>query len=299
MGSKILLTGASGFTGRHFIDLANKQGYECVALCLKATDKVEGCTQVVVADLTNKALLVEKLAEVKPDYVIHLAAISFVSHGNVTDIYQTNLIGTLNLLDSLIELNLNVKKVLIASSGNVYGNNENLPISEKMQPAPANDYSISKYSMELAAQLRFNKLPIVIVRPFNYSGVGQAEHFLIPKIVKAFKQNQSAIELGNLDVARDFSDVRDVVNSYIKLLESDSCSEHYNVCTGKFTSLLSVISMLNKLAGYDINVTVNPKFVRSNEVKELYGTNLKLINTVGQYISHDFEDTLKWMFEAK
>lgn len=297
MNKRVLITGASGFTGRHFIALANKLGYECVALCHKATDRVEGCTQVVVADLTNKAQLKEQLIKVNPEYVVHLAAISFVAHGDVADIYTTNLIGTLNLLDCLIELKLPLKKVLLASSGNVYGNNEDLPINEKMSPTPANDYAISKYSMELAVALRFNQLPMVIVRPFNYTGVGQAEHFLIPKIVKAFKEKIETIELGNLDVSRDFSDVRDVVSAYFKLLESDSHSEQYNICTGKSTSLLSVISMLNKLAGYEINVNVNPDFVRENEIKELYGNNSKLIDTVGLYIKYDFEDTLKWMFE--
>ena len=298
MRKKILLTGASGFTGRHFIQLANSKGYNCIALTQKNTDYVDGCSQIVVADLTNKQQLKEQLVLIKPDYVVHLAAISFVAHGDIADIYNTNLIGTLNLLDCLIELNLPLKKILIASSGNVYGNNQELPINEMMPPTPANDYAISKFSMELGAQLRFKKLPLVIVRPFNYSGVGQAEHFLIPKIVKAFKQKQQTIELGNLDVARDFSDVRDVVNSYIKLLESDSRSEQFNICTGKSTSLLSVIYMLNKLAGYEIKVTVNPDFVRDNEIKELYGTNKKLTNTVGQYINYNFEDTLQWMFES-
>lgn len=298
MGKIILITGASGFTGRHFITLANSLGFECVALNHKASDSVVGCTKVIVADLSDKAQLKEKLVDVNPDYVVHLAAVSFVAHGDVGNIYNTNTVGTINLLDCLIELGISLKKVLIASSGNVYGNNEDLPINECMAPTPVNDYAISKYSMELAAELRFEKLPLVIVRPFNYTGVGQAEHFLIPKIVNAFKANQQTIELGNLDVARDFSDVRDVVNSYVKLLKSPTCSERFNICTGKSTSLLSVISMLNKLAGYKIIVNVNPNFVRDNEIKELYGTNKKLTSTVGQYISYDFEDTLKWMFES-
>lgn len=298
MRKKILLTGASGFTGRHFIKLANQLDYECIALCHKSTDRVEGCTQVYIANLANKVELKKHLAFIQPDYVVHLAAISFVAHGDVSDIYQTNLIGTLNLLDSLIELAFPLKKVLIASSGNVYGNNENLPINENMTPTPANDYAISKYSMELAARLRFKKLPLVIVRPFNYTGVGQAEHFLIPKIVSAFKRNDKSIKLGNLDVSRDFSDVRDVVSAYIQLLESDISSEQFNICTGKSTSLLAIISMLNNLAGYEIDVNVHSDFVRGNEIKELYGDNKKLISTIGLYSKYDFESTLKWMFNS-
>jgi len=297
MSKKILISGASGFTGRHFIQLANKLGYQCIALCHRENDIISGCSDVVVADLTNKDELKCQLLKVKPDFIVHLAAISFVKHGNVADIYQTNLLGTVNLLDCLIELDYPINKVLLASSGNVYGNNTQLPILECSQPEPVNDYAVSKCAMELAAKVRFEKLPIVVTRPFNYTGVGQAEHFLIPKIVKAFKARMSELELGNLDVARDFSDVRDVVSAYIKLLESDACSEVFNICTGKATPLLTVVERLKELADYPIEVKVNPDFVRENEIKELYGTNKKLVDAIGDYQQHCFEDTLKWMYE--
>ncbi|GAA5142037.1 NAD-dependent epimerase/dehydratase family protein [Thalassotalea piscium] len=293
----ILVTGASGFTGRHFVSLANKLGYECVALCHKTTDRIEGCTSVVVADITNKTELKAQLCKLKPNFVVHLAAISFVPHGDVTDIYRANLIGTTNLIDCLVELKLPIEKVLVASSGNVYGNNTQLPIEESMPFTPVNDYAVSKSAMELALSVRFNQLPIIIVRPFNYTGVGQAEHFLIPKIVSAFKRNDNSIELGNLEVARDFSDVRDVVTAYIKLLESDVKSEVFNVCTGVATSLLSVINLLNEFSGYKINVEVNPDFVRGNEIKELYGDNTKLVKAIGEYQNYELLDTLNWMYK--
>jgi nucleoside-diphosphate-sugar epimerase len=297
MKKKILLTGASGFTGRHFIELANELDYECVALCHKATDSVEGCTKIVVANLTNKALLLDTLSKVKPDYVVHLAAISFVEHGNIADIYQTNLIGTLNLLDSLIELDFPINKVLIASSGNVYGNNIQLPIREETLPKPVNDYGVSKYAMEVGISLRAEKLPIIVVRPFNYTGQGQENHFLIPKIVSAFKAKASVLELGNLDVARDFSDVRDVVNAYMKLLQSDTQMDTVNVCTGFATPLSSIIAILNKMAGYEIDIKVNPDFIRENEIKELYGDNSKLVKAIGEYRNHSLNDTLEWMYK--
>ena len=293
----ILLTGASGFTGQHLIKHANSLGYNIVALCHKEKEYVKGCSEIIVADLGDKPTLKRELARIKPDFVIHLAAISFVAHGNVKDIYSTNLIGTVNLLDCLIELSFPIQKVLIASSGNVYGNNSQLPISENMLPSPVNDYAVSKYAMELAVQLRFSELPIILVRPFNYTGYGQAEHFLIPKIVHAFKQNNKTIELGNLDVARDFSDVRDVVAAYTKLLESNVHSEVFNICTGKAISLLCVVEMLDVLAGYKIDVSVNPEFVRENEIKELYGNNQKLVDVIGEYQNYQFADTLQWMYQ--
>ena len=105
--------------------------------------------------------------------------------------------------------------------------------------------------MELATRL-YEDLPIVLSRPFNYTGRGQSPNFLLPKIINAFKDSKRAIELGNLDVSRDFSDVRDVVAAYLRLRETDIPAPAYNICSGTATSLLSVIETLNELAGYDI-----------------------------------------------
>lgn len=297
MSQKILLTGASGFTGRHFISLATKLGYQCIALCHKNVGDIAGCSETYVASFSDKQQLKLQIEKIEPDFVVHLAAISFVAHDDCSEIYETNLQGTINLLDVLIELKLPIKKVLLASSGNVYGNNTDLPISEKTCISPMNDYAVSKVSMELAAKIRTLKLPILIVRPFNYTGVGQASHFLIPKIVAAFKKKQENIELGNLDVARDFSDVRDVVAAYIKLIESNVNEGVFNVCTGTATSLLTIIEKLNKLANCTIQVKVNPDFVRENEIKELYGSNQKLLSVIDDYQTHKLSDTLEWMYK--
>ena len=121
------------------------------------------------------------------------------------------------------------------------------------------------------AKLWFAKLPIIITRPFNYTGIGQAGNFLIPKIVNHFRENKKQIELGNINVSRDFSDVRDIAKSYVDLLESDVCSEVFNLCSGNVHSLSSIITKMEKIAGYSIDVQVNPDFVRENEIKILGG----------------------------
>jgi nucleoside-diphosphate-sugar epimerase len=301
MNKTILLTGAAGFTGQHFIDLAKRKGYRCVAMFHKEQDRaanVKGYAEGVVADLIDKAQLKAQIAQIAPDMVVHLAAVSFVAHDDISDIYRTNLLGTINLLDSLIELNLPLDKVLLASSGNVYGNATQLPIHEGLTAAPANDYGVSKYAMEMAAQIRTDRLPIIIARPFNYTGIGQAEHFVVPKIVAAYQRGERSIELGNLDVARDFSDVRDVVGAYLKLLESDVKTGLFNLCSNKATSLLEVIEQLDLLSNYQMKINVNPAFVRANEIKTLYGDNQKLTDVIGQYQHYQFSDTLKWMLQA-
>lgn len=298
MAGLILVTGASGFTGRWFIAAAISQGYRCIGVSQSANTVLPGNTPNKVCDLTDFAAVQAVIQEVKPDYVVHLAAISFVAHGSTRDMYLTNVVATTNLLDAAIKHCPNIKKVLIASSGNVYGNTTSLPITEQTPFAPANDYAVSKVAMEYAVSLRMAQLPIVVTRPFNYTGVGQAEHFLLPKIVAAFRHKQTSLELGNLDVARDFSDVRDIVRAYLKLLAAEVSSDVFNLCSGQAVTLRQVITQVEQLAGYAITISVNPAFVRANEVKELYGTEQKLLRVIGTYRQHtSLRDTLAWMLQ--
>ena len=291
----LLITGGAGFTGRHLIEAANQKGYRCIAMVQHEVPEAPAAFDTVVADLLDPASLEQAILEVKPDYIVHLAAISFVAHGNTAEIYQVNQLGTINLLDAIRKNAPEIKKVLIASSANIYGNTTALPITESVPPAPVNHYGMSKVAMELATRL-YADLPIVLSRPFNYTGCGQSPNFLIPKIVNAFKAGKREIELGNLDVSRDFSDVRDVVAAYLRLLETDIAAPAYNVCSGTATSLLSVIDTLNDLAGYDIQVSINPDFIRSDEIKMLYGSAELLESEIGCYREHTFDSTLKWLF---
>ena len=290
----LLITGGAGFTGRHLIEAANQKGYRCIAMVQHEVPEAPAAFDTVVADLLDPASLEQAILEVKPDYIVHLAAISFVAHGNTAEIYQVNQLGTVNLLDAIRKSAPEIKKVLIASSANIYGNTTALPITESVPPAPENHYGMSKVTMELATRL-YADLPIVLSRPFNYTGCGQSSNFLIPKIVDAFKAGKREIELGNLDVSRDFSDVRDVVAAYLRLLAADIAAPAYNVCTGIATSLLSVIETLNDLAGYDIQVSINPDFVRSDEIKTLYGSPALLEAAIGSYRQYALTDTLAWM----
>lgn len=206
------------------------------------------------------------------------------------------MIGTLNLLNAINQRAGSIARILVASSANIYGNTTSLPITEDTPPNPVNHYGVSKLAMESSAAL-YEDLPVTRVRPFNYTGVGQSISFLIPKIVNAFQKRDKQIQLGNLDVSRDFSDVRDVASAYIKLLKSNDIGPVYNICTGFATSLESVISTLNRLAGYEIEVSTNPAFVRPDEIKILYGSPQRLESTIGNYRQFTLQDTLAWMMQ--
>jgi nucleoside-diphosphate-sugar epimerase len=223
-----------------------------------------------------------------------------VGHDHPEEFYRVNVFGTLNLLQALTRLDRPPQRVLVASSGNVYGTPDIEVLDESVCPAPVNHYANSKLAMEHMVRANwFSRLPIVITRPFNYTGVGQAKHFLIPKIVQHFRERAKFIELGNLNVFRDFSDVDDVVGAYMALLESDVRSEIVNICSGRGIALLDVVRIMNRLAGYEIEVRVNPEFVRENEVPRLVGSNERLRSLAKLPASRPFAETLKRMYEAQ
>ncbi len=290
---KVLITGIDSFTGNHLSSYLQNSGYDVYGTSLfNESDKNYKC------DITNKNDILNVLKKVNPDFIIHLSGISFAAHGNDEDFYKVNTIGTINILDAIIELKLNPSKILLASSATVYGNQGLEVLDESLCPMPANHYGASKYAMECIARNYFNKLNIIITRPFNYTGVGQAQHFLIPKIVQHFKENKKEIELGNLDVSREFNDVSFVCEVYKRFLECDAKSQTVNIASNKGIRLLDVIAMMNKIAGYKIEVKVNPAFVRKDEIKSLTGSSDKLFELVGETKQKEFQDTLREMFEA-
>jgi len=299
--SRILVTGVDGFTGRHLTASLVEQGHEVVGISRSAiTAPVGGLTASYTCDLTDAQALKDIFATARPDKVVHLAAIAFVSHGIVEDIYRINIVGTRNLLEAISAAGGCVEAVLLASSANVYGNRVSGAINEAVVPDPINDYAVSKLAMEFVARLYQDRLPIIIARPFNYTGVGQATNFVIPKIIDHVRRKVATIELGNLDVARDFSDVRDVVLAYSALLtEPEAIGQIVNICSGEPHSLLDVISMTKDISGFDFEVTVNPTFVRQNEVKMLWGDRSKIEHMTGQRPAYTLHDTLEWMLSGR
>ena len=279
---KILLTGSAGFTGHHFVVSAQAAGHQVLPL---------------QADLTDKAAVAAEVLQAAPDAVVHLAAISFVGHADDSDFYRVNVIGTMNLLAALAALPRPPAKVLLASSANIYGNCDASPITEDQPPAPVNHYAASKLAMEHMARTWSERLPIVITRPFNYTGAGQGGQFLIPKLVDHFSRKAPRIELGNLHVEREFNDVRMVCNAYMALLNHGQAGQAYNVCTGQTYTLQNVLDQLKAITGHTLDVQVNPAFVRANEVHRLCGNPAKLQACVGHLPGYALGETLQWMLE--
>jgi nucleoside-diphosphate-sugar epimerase len=297
---RVLLTGAAGFTGRYLTKALAVAGYEVHGLVHSKPPKVvQGLHTLHVADLADAARLLEVVKEVQPHKVAHLAAIAFVAHGDVDVMYNTNVVGTRHLLEALAKSTAPLDAVLLASSANVYGNATEGVLTEESYPAPANDYAVSKLAMEYVARLYAERLPLVLARPFNYTGAGQTESFLIPKIVSHIRRRAAFIELGNLHVARDFSDVRTVVQYYRRLLEVPAAvGQTFNVCSGAAHTLNEVLTLAQSIAAHQLEVRVNPAFVRANEVKQSMGSRARLDKVVGPVKDIALTDTLRWMLGA-
>jgi nucleoside-diphosphate-sugar epimerase len=276
-----------------------RAGYEVHGLTHKSqTGQMHAVEAVHAGDLCDAASLSRILAGVRPDVVAHLAGIAFVAHGDAEAIYRTNLLGTRNLLSALDGCGHAPRSVLLASSANVYGNACIEVIDESVPPAPVNDYGVSKLAMEYMARLWCDRLPITLVRPFNYTGVGQSLNFLLPKIAEHFRRRAPVLELGNLDVVRDYSDVRSVVKRYRLLLEAGLAGEVFNICSGQGYSLREVLQIMRELSDHDPEICVNPEFVRANEVHRLLGSRAKLDAAIGDVADIPLPETLQWMLEV-
>lgn len=293
--NRVLLTGSRGFTGRHLRAVLESGGERVLGL-INEGEPSEG---EYVADLTDADALARAVEQARPDFVVHLGGIAFVAHDEPAGMYATNAIGSLNLLEALARLDKPPQRVVLASTANVYGSAGDEPLDESTPAFPRSHYAASKLAMEAIASVYADRLPCTITRPFNYTGPGQAPHFLVPKIVEHFARRAPRIELGNLDVERDFLDVRTVASIYATLLRCGQPSEAVvNLCSGRTHSLREIVSLLQDITGHEIEVVTNPAFVRDNDIRRLVGCNARLRSLLGTAPAMDMEATLRDMLEA-
>ncbi len=291
-----LVTGAAGFTGRYMVSALAQRGFQVRGLGLGQSS---ADMDWVACDLTDREETFIAVGEIMPDVVVHLAGMAFVGEGNPEDFYKINVFGTLNLLEALSRNQRKPSRILIASSANVYGNASGHEITEDTCPAPVNHYAASKLAMECMTKTWFDRLPIIITRPFNYTGPGQDDRFVAAKIVRQYKLRPSRIKMGDISVRRDFSDVEDVVEAYARLLESDIQSEIINICSGTTVAISELLDEMSAIAGFSIRVEVDSSLVRSTDIQELAGSNQKLRRLTNFVPSIPIRDTLRRMYLAQ
>ena len=293
---RVLITGINGFTGIYLERYLAKKGFDIYGIVIDTPSNVKHFQ----CDITQKKELDAVIADVKPDYLIHTAGISFPGESNASLIYDVNIIGTENILRSLVDHEITPEKVILASSATVYGKQGREVLDESLCPNPVNHYGCSKLAMEHMSANYFDTLNIIITRPFNYTGVGQGKHFLIPKIVSHYQERAREIELGNLDVAREFNDIGYITEIYYRLLLSEARSTTVNLSSNHPVKLLDIIEMMNDIAGYEIKVEVNPLFVRENEIPSLSGSTrlLERLIDMDTVKKNTLYNTLQTMYRA-
>src|SRR5436190_2087914 len=292
--STILVTGASGFVGSTLFAMAARGE-------LGAQQRFVPLAQG--ADLRQPATLENALRGAPYDAVIHLAAISFVPESieRPYDTYAVNLHGTINLLEALKAQGFR-GAFLYVSSGDVYGAvpPEALPVNEERVPRPRNPYSAAKVAAEAyccqAAVTSGSR--VLVARPFNHIGAGQSERFFLPAMARQMveiKQGRRPprIDAGNIDVTRDFSDVRDVVQAYMRLLEAGKSGEVYNVCSSVERNVGEVLRRMLELAGIQAEIKVAEEKLRPNEQRRHCGSNRKLCDDTGWQPRIAFEQSLR------
>lgn len=266
---KLYITGAGGFVGRHVAQIVTEGGFGACEL--------QGMPEGL--DIRNEEGLQASIGGVQPDWIIHLAARSFVpdSFAHPRETLDVNLFGTLSLLCALRAVNFH-GRLLYVSSGDVYGAVPEmaLPVDESRWPEPRNPYAVSKLSAEtLCLQWHLSEgLDVIVARPFNHIGPGQDEHFVVPALAHqvysiAAGLQEPTLMVGDIDVTRDFSDVRDVVSAYASLLRSGQSGQIYNVCSGREVTIRSILQTLCTLARVDPVVVQDKSRLRPSEQRRM------------------------------
>jgi GDP-4-dehydro-6-deoxy-D-mannose reductase len=284
---RLLVTGLSGFVGTQLRASLGPQWQ---------------LMELPRLDLSEPGTFDEYLRGDVPDAVIHLAGQTFVPQAfkDPAGTLQVNLLGTLNLLQSLKRCGFS-GAFLYVSSGDVYGqvSEEQLPITELQMPRPRNPYGVSKLSAELLCQQWSFAEPwrMMVARPFNHVGMGQKADFVIPAVARQLARirhglQDAYIEVGDIDVTRDFLDVRDVLSAYFALLEKGRSGEVYNVCSGQEYRLRDLIEQMAGLAAVDLQIRQDPQKLRKAEQRRVRGSNAKLQSETGWKPAHGMEQIL-------
>jgi GDP-6-deoxy-D-talose 4-dehydrogenase len=290
---RVLITGGTGFTGVPLASRLRRDGYAVVAL------SHEGAADALTVDVRDFDGLTRTLARVNPGVILHLAGIAAPSDSRVGEMYSNNVVGTANLFAALTAAALEPRIVILASSAQVYAaRGGDRPLSEDAPLAPTTHYAVSKLAAEQIAALYSRQFPVIIARPFNYTGPGQTANFLVPKIVRHYAEGSGEIRLGNLDLFRDFSDIERVVEAYARLITRPVEPTTVNICSGRAVHLSDIITIMDEIAGHSLRLVTDPQLKRDDEPRTIIGSPRRLEALVGALPNPEFRATLERMYET-
>jgi GDP-4-dehydro-6-deoxy-D-mannose reductase len=306
---RVLITGITGFVGGHLADFLHAAHPELELFGLRRWRSEPrrpspGLASVhpVEGDLLDAASIVRATRAARPDIVLHLGASSSVasSWDTPAEMLQANVLGTLHLLEAVRQLDLDAP-IVVACSAEQYGlvRPEELPIREEQPFRPVSPYAVSKAATDLLAYQYYQayKLRIVRLRLFNHCGPGQPDRFVIASLAHQVAEIEAGrrpgqIHVGNLDVQRDFVDVRDVVRAYWAAATRGVAGEVYNIASGRSRSLREVLDLLLAMSDAVIEVVFDPTRLRPAEVPVLCGDASRMREATGWKPEISLEQTL-------
>ncbi len=312
---RALITGISGFVGLHLAEhlLANHPEVELFGLRrwrseMPAAPALVPAIRIVEGDLLDAPSLARVLQASHPDVIFHLAASSSVagSWDTPAEMVQVNVLGTLHLLEAVRQLDLDAR-VVIACSAEAYGvvDESELPIKENQPFRPVSPYAVSKAAVDLLGYQYYQAfaLKTVRMRLFNHCGPRQSARFVISSLARQIAEIEAGlrrprVEVGNLDVRRDFVDVRDAARAYWLAGTRAEPGEAYNVAGGRARSIREVLEHLLGLTDAPVEVVFDPARLRPTELQVLEGDATRFREAAGWRPEITFEqtlaDTLNW-----
>ena len=304
---RVLVSGCAGFVGRVLSTILAGKGFEVWGVDL-ADDTGDFAGQSYTAiDLTDEQTLTAFLHRAAPRYIVHLAAQSSAgrSFEEPGQTLGNNLLPVLYLLEFLRERDDNTR-LLAVGSAEVYGpvTGDDLPVTESHAPNPLSPYALSKFMQEQVCRqyATLYDVDVVSTRSFNHTGAGQRDTFVLSSFARQVAEikagvREAVVEVGNVDVRRDFSDVREVCEAYLALLHKGKRGVVYNVCSGVSYSLRELLEKLAALAGVDIEIRVDPGRVRPVDIEELRGDHGLITTDTGWSPGTPIDETLKSLLD--
>lgn len=309
---KVLVTGADGFVGQHLVAALLARGHhvaggirgpEPTLTTLSGTDA--GRVEWLAFDLRDRDSVSSMVTHARPDAVAHLAGVSSVSESwrDPEGTFDVNATGSLRLMEALGDLPAppHPRPVLMVSSGEVYGasGTEEAPLVEDTPLRPVTPYGVSKAAQEMIASVLADErvMRLIQARSFQQVGPGQRPTFVtVDWALQLLDIREGAREpllsVGNLDVRRDFLDVRDAAAAYVALLDADVATGVFNVCSGRSCSLRQLLQLLQAATGTQAEIRVDPERLRPADIPSLVGSPRRLMDATGWAPAHSLEDTL-------
>jgi GDP-4-dehydro-6-deoxy-D-mannose reductase len=304
---RALVTGCSGFVGRTLAERLAAGGYE-----VWGADRAAPATGAVgfacrIGDLADPGFVARVIEESRPSCIVHLAAQSSVrqSFDEPVTTLRDNTVPALNILNHVRTAGVRAR-VLLVGSAEEYGtvSPEDLPLAESAGPRPESPYALAKSIQNQYGRMFAGLYGVdaVMTRSFNHTGPGQRDAFVLPSFARQVAEirrgrREPVIDVGNLEVRRDFLDVRDVCDAYVVLLKKGRTGETYNVCSGRSYRVRELLDRMVAAAGVAVKIHVDPSRLRPVDMPELRGDPGKMHEHTGWSAKIPIEETLHALVE--